>query len=125
MGKNALRCCMLAALKANIKCFECLITNGANINKGGYSFVLPAWAAVSISSLPTFQTEGTILEHPDPCEIVKLLEERGCRSCHSFSALKLAVLHGSVDVVSYLLNKYTYIINMEYVEKLFFCRYII
>ena len=41
---------LYAALKANIKCFECLIANSANVNIGGgykYSFVLPAWAAVA------------------------------------------------------------------------------
>ena len=182
---------LYAALKANIKCFECLIANGANVNIGGgyrYSFVLPVWAAVAhlgniemlrcmfnngldkdstvmngcsvlwwvvhggrieavrhllalgvaipsvapdVHEIPSEQweenrliTEGTKLEHSDPCEIaiidnnleiVKLLEERGSRSCQSFSALKLAVLHDSVDIVSYLLNKYTYPLNMEYI----------
>ena len=181
---------LYAALKANIKCFECLIANSANVNIGGgykYSFVLPAWAAVAhlgniemlrcmlnhgldidstvhscsvlwwvvhsgeieavryllalgvaipsvvpdVHEIPSEQweenrliTEGTKLEHSDPCEIaiidnnleiVKLLEERGSRSCQSFSALKLAVLHGSVDVVSYLLIKYTYPLNIEYI----------
>ena len=202
---------LYAALKANIKCFECLIANGANVNIGGgykYSFVLPAWAAVAhlgnidmlrymfnhgfnkdstdpggrsvlwwvvhsgkveavrhllalgvaipsvapdMHEIPSEQCEenrlithvqDTKLEQRDPCEIaiinnnleiVKLLEECGSRSCQSFSALKLAVLHSSVDVVSYLLNKYTYPLNMEYIincsndgilfeEPIFVCR---
>ena len=60
----------------------------------------------------------------DPCmraiygnnlEIVKLLEERGSQTCMSFNALRCAVIFDSVDVASYLLNKYTYRLNMEYI----------
>ena len=63
------------------------------------------------------------LAFKDPCiraicsnklEIVKLLEERGSQSCQSFNALRCAVIYDSVDVVSYLLTKYTYRLNMEY-----------
>ena len=60
---------------------------------------------------------------PDPCmraicsntlEILKLLEERGSQSCKLFNTLRYAVLFERVDIVSYLLNKYTYRLNMEY-----------
>ena len=59
----------------------------------------------------------------DPCviaicrnklEIIKLLDEYGSKSCKSFHALIIAVRHGSVDVVSYLLNKYPQPLNIEY-----------
>ena len=59
----------------------------------------------------------------DPCiravsnkkvEIVKLLDEHGGKSCRSFNALRYAVKYDRLDVVSYLLNKYTYPLNMEY-----------
>ena len=62
-------------------------------------------------------------EYQDPCtkaigdnnlEIIKLLDERGSQSCKSFFALRRAVIWGSVDVVSYLLNKYAYDLNIEY-----------
>ena len=65
-------------------------------------------------------------EYQDPCteairdnnlEIIKLLDERGSQSCKSFFALRRAVIWGSVDVVSYLLNKYTYDLNIEYIIK--------
>ena len=65
-------------------------------------------------------------EYRDPCmiairydqlEIVKLLDEYGSKSYKSFTALRSAVKLGSVDVVSYLLNKYSYNINMEYIIK--------
>ena len=61
----------------------------------------------------------------DPCmiaisynmlEIVKLLDEYGSLSCKSFTALRRAVLWGSVDVASYLLNKYKYPLNTEYFQ---------
>ena len=66
------------------------------------------------------------LEIRDPCmraictnkfEIVKLLDEYGSKSCKSFYALRRAVRNGSVDVVSYLLNKYSYPLNIEYIFK--------
>ena len=47
-------------------------------------------------------------------EIVKLLDEYGSQCCKSFTALRRAVSLGSVDVVSYLLNKYKYPLNTEY-----------
>ena len=62
----------------------------------------------------------------DPCmraicsnklEIVKLLDEYGSKSCKSFTALKIAVKCGSVDGVSYLLNKYSHPLNIEYIFK--------
>ena len=62
----------------------------------------------------------------DPClraiwynqlEIVKLLDEYGSKSCKSFIALRSAILFESVDVVSYLLSKYTYPLNIEYTIK--------
>ena len=65
-------------------------------------------------------------DNPDPCmitirenmlEIVKLLDENGSQSCKSFNALRCAVIFGSLDVVSYLLNKYTYPLNAEYIIK--------
>ena len=62
----------------------------------------------------------------DPCmraicynklEIVKLLDEYGSKSCKTFTALRIAVKLGCVDVASYLLNKYTYPLNIEYTIK--------
>ena len=63
----------------------------------------------------------------DPCmraisdnnlDIVKLLDEHDSQSCKSFTALRHAVEWGSVDVASYLLNNYTYHINIEYIIKI-------
>ena len=95
-------------------------------------------------AIPTFAPEGRVLqckrcktisliidndselEKVDPCmiaiilnylKIVKLLDEYRILSCKSFTALRCAVRSGSVDVVSYLLNKYTYPLNIEYIEK--------
>ena len=60
----------------------------------------------------------------DPCtrairdnklEIVKLLDERGSQSCKSLTALRMAVIFSSVDVTAYLLDKYTYPLNVEYI----------
>ena len=62
----------------------------------------------------------------DPClraicynklEIVKLLDEYGSKRCKTFTALRCAVKLGCVDVASYLLNKYTYPLNIEYTIK--------
>ena len=62
----------------------------------------------------------------DPCmiairfnklEIVKLLDEYGSQNCKSFTALRRAVKFNSVDVASYLLNKYIYPLNTEYIIK--------
>ena len=65
-------------------------------------------------------------DNSDPCmiairfnklEIVKLLDEYGSQCCKSFTALRHAVKYNSVDVASYLLNKYTYPLNAEYIIK--------
>ena len=55
--------------------------------------------------------------YKDKVAIVKLLDEYGSQSCKSFIALRCAVKCGSVDVGSYLLNKYRYPLNMEYIIK--------
>ena len=49
-------------------------------------------------------------------EMIKLLDEYGSQTCKSFNALKFAVMYHRVEVVSYLLNKYTYPLNMEYIR---------
>ena len=63
---------------------------------------------------------------PDPClmaiylnrvDIVKLLDEYGSPSCKLFTTLRYAVELGHVDVVSYLLNKYTHLSNREYIME--------
>ena len=79
-----------------------------------------------------FEEDGSTLEFDfeeedkDPCMIaisgnklgiVKLLDERGSQICKSFTALRSAVICGSVDVASYLLNNYAYPLNMEYIIK--------
>ena len=46
-----------------------------------------------------------------------MLDEYGSKSCKSFHALKSAVELGCVDVVSYLLNTYSYPLNIEYTIK--------
>ena len=46
-------------------------------------------------------------------EMIKLLDDYGSQTCKSFNALKCAVMFYRVDVVSYLLNKHTYPLNME------------
>ena len=67
-------------------------------------------------------------EAQDPCmrairydqfDIVKLLDEYGSKSCKSFTALRRAVQFESVDVVSFLLNKYPHPLNIEYLIKNF------
>ena len=67
-------------------------------------------------------------ENHDPCtnaiskdmaEIIKLLDERGSQSCKSFYALRIALIQGCVNVASYLLNKYTYDLNIEYIIESF------
>ena len=50
----------------------------------------------------------------DKVKIVKLLDEYGRQSCQSFTALRYALRWGSVRVVSYLLSKHTYTLNIEY-----------
>ena len=58
----------------------------------------------------------------DKLEIVKLLDEGGSQSCKCFNTLRRAVILCRMDVVYYLLNKYRYPLNMEYVEKLSQCK---
>ena len=48
-------------------------------------------------------------------EMIKLLDDYGSQTCKSFNALKCAVILRKVEVVSYLLNKYTYPLNMEFI----------
>ena len=48
--------------------------------------------------------------------MIKLLDEYGSQSSKSFNALRHAALYIRVDVVSYLLNKYTYPLNVEYMK---------
>ena len=55
--------------------------------------------------------------HCNELEMVKLLDEYGSQSCKSFYALRSAVQYGFVDVVSYLLSKYSYPLNIEYIIK--------
>ena len=50
-------------------------------------------------------------------EMIKLLDECGSQWCKSFFALRHAVIWEKVDVASYLLNKYTYDLNIEYILK--------
>ena len=66
-------------------------------------------------------------EEDDPCilaiccnrlDMVKLLEKYGCESCEFFTALRSAVIYGGVDVASYLLHKYKYPLNVEYMKEL-------
>ena len=72
--------------------------------------------------------------HQNPCmrairhnqlEIVKLFEERRSQCCNSFTALRHAVINNSVDVASYLLNKYTYPLNIEYIIDVGYSRFIV
>ena len=65
-------------------------------------------------------------EKRDPCmaaicynqlEIVKLLERHGSTSCELFTALRRALIYNSEDVTSYLLNKYKYYLNMDYIRE--------
>ena len=50
--------------------------------------------------------------------MVKLLEDYGSKGCDLFTALRFAVIYNSVEVASYLLNKYKYPLNVEYMEEL-------
>ena len=65
--------------------------------------------------------------YQDPCisaigrnrlDMVKLLQEYGSKSCDFFTALRCAVMYNTVEVASYLLNKYKYPLNVEYMEEL-------
>ena len=46
--------------------------------------------------------------------VVKLLEEYGCQNFKYIDALRYAMTHNSIEVVQYLLEKYTYPLNVEY-----------
>ena len=46
--------------------------------------------------------------------VVRLLEERGNQNFKSMNALRYAVLHSGLEVVKYLLCKYSYPLNVEY-----------
>ena len=52
-------------------------------------------------------------------KIVKLLEEHGSQSCKSFAALRCAMRYRNEDVVSYLLNTFTYRLNFEKSDRVF------
>ena len=52
----------------------------------------------------------------DKLEIVKLLDEYGGQRSKSFTALRWGVIFGNVDVTTYLLNKYSYPLNIEYTK---------
>ena len=63
---------------------------------------------------------------PNPCmqaicinepNIVQLLEEHGSQCCKSFKAIRSAVLSSSLGTVEYLLSKYTYPLNDEYIAN--------
>ena len=53
----------------------------------------------------------------DKVELVRLLDEYGSQCCKLFAALRWAVKSGSEGVVTYLLNKYTYPLNIEYIVE--------
>ena len=50
-------------------------------------------------------------------EVVKLMDEYGCQSLKSTDTLNYAIHMNSYDVVNYLLCKYKYPLNDEYLEK--------
>ena len=110
--KNGLSILSMAVISKNVDAVRYLLDLGV---------VIP-------SSRPEqWKTKDNILrikhENQDPCmkaicynrlDMVKLFEEYGSKSCELFTALRRAVINNSVEVVSYLLNKYTYPLNMEY-----------
>ena len=49
-------------------------------------------------------------------EMIMLLDEHGRQRCKSFHALRNAVLLGRTEVVRYLLYKYTYALNVAYIQ---------
>ena len=90
-------------------------------------YLLDLGVVIPSSRPEQWKTKDNILrikqENEDPCiaaicynrlDMVKLFEEYGSKSCELFTALRSAVIFNSVEVVSYLLNKYTYPLNMEY-----------
>ena len=103
------------------------VTTGGNVEVVRYLLDF----GVAILTYPPEVREGQLLTvkdnkyDPDPymesirynrLEIVKVLDEYGWQSWKSFDALRRAVTYGSVDVMSYLLNKYSYPLNMEYIH---------
>ena len=56
----------------------------------------------------------TIAVRMDEPKILQMLIEHGSQSCHSFNALRHALMCGNVGVLEYLLNKYSYPLNVEY-----------
>ena len=55
-------------------------------------------------------------------EIVQMLVEHGSQSCHFFFALLHAVTSSNVGVIEYLLNKYSYPLNVNYCYTAHHCR---
>ena len=56
----------------------------------------------------------TIAVRMDEPKILQMLIEHGSQSCHSFNALRHTLMCGNVGVLEYLLNKYSYTLNVEY-----------
>ena len=52
--------------------------------------------------------------HMDNLPVVKMLEQYGCQTVKSFTALRCAVLGNSTIVVKYLLSRYEYPLNQKY-----------
>ena len=118
----------------------CHVVDSGNIEAVRYLLdirvAIPTYAPEE-REVPCEHCEGNTLiidsdwkqEKRDPCmtaiyknklEIVKLLDEYGSKSCRSFYALRHSVRSGSVDVASYLLNKYTHPLNIEFIIKNYF-----
>ena len=53
----------------------------------------------------------------DNVEMVKLFDEYGSPTCKSFAALRCAMKSGGEGVLTYLLSKHTYPLNIEYSKK--------
>ena len=96
-------------------------------NVDAVRYLLDLEVVIPSSRPERWKTKDNILsikqENQDPCiaaicynrlDMVNLLEEYGSKSCELFTALRSAVIFNSVEIVSYLLNKYTYPLNMEY-----------
>ena len=56
--------------------------------------------------------------HCNRLDMVILFEDYGSKTCELFTALRCAVITNSIDVASYLLNKYKYPLNVEYIKEL-------
>ena len=107
--------------KGNIEAVGYLLDQGVDIPT--YSLEVHETRCETCNENILIIDKGSKQDKQDPCmiairknmlEIVKLLDEHGSQSCKSFNALRCAVIHGNVDVVSYLLKKYTYPLNIEY-----------